>query len=182
MPLALVRSLNFGKVRLMATEKETKQPTREDWIRLAAFIDGEGSILVNERNGDGRTNWGSYLRVVVCNTDPRLPRWLLETFGGTIAVQQRHHPNHRHVIKWHVSCRKAAEVLRGCLAFLLLKREQAEIGLAYQETLKGRGHRVSLSTMLLRKSYRDQLKGLRKTIFPLSDIRRDLTQVEAAVN
>lgn len=161
---------------------ETK-PTREDWIRLAAFIDGEGSILINERRSAKRTNWGSWLRVVIANTDPRLPRWLLLTFGGTIVVARRRaKENHRYAIKWHVSCRQAEELLRECLPFLLIKKEQAEIALAFQETLGGPGKRVTLATMLKRKGCRDALTKLRKQIFPIDDIRMEVSRDQVTLN
>jgi hypothetical protein len=157
-------------------------PTREDWIRLAAFIDGEGSILINERNTQGKSNWGPWLRVVIANTDPRLPRWLRMTFGGgAVVARRRAKANHRHAIKWHVSCRQAEEILRNCLPFLLLKKEQAEIALAYRETIGGPGKRVSLEVMEKRKEYRARLVELRKQIFAVDDIRMEVTRDQSTL-
>ena len=126
-------------------------PTQLDWARLAAYIDGEGSVMIN----------GRHLRVVVSNTDPRLHVWLRHTFGGSIMAQRRYlNPRHSTAMKWDVSCRKAAWVLENCLPFLIIKKQQAEIGLAYQSRLKGPGQRKSLAEISMRADLKDQLTVL----------------------
>jgi hypothetical protein len=65
-------------------------------------------------------------------------------------------------IAWLVVAKTAAEVLQGCLPHFLLKREQAELGLMFQKTIKRigvKGH--SEETMQLREAYKRQLSILK---------------------
>lgn len=135
-------------------------PTQIDWARLAAYIDGEGSVQINERNSTRKTNWGSWLRVSVSNTNPLLMVWLKETFGGTIAPSKPKKKTHKPGLKWHVSCRTAAGILEQCLPYMILKRSHAEIALAWQKTLRGPGHRIDLATRTQRVELKDKLKVL----------------------
>jgi hypothetical protein len=141
-------------------------PSELKWAQLAAFIDGEGSILFTERHYKGKPYVGMYIRVVIANTDPRLPRWCSENFGGVFVVgDRRRKPNHRLAYKWHVSCRHAEWVLRGCLPHFVLKKEQAEIALAFQETIrpsaKGRGASLPEAVWNHRKALKEELHKLR---------------------
>ena len=53
------------------------------WARLAAFIDGKGSILISRvRPSGGYANPQHALIVNVGNSDTRLILWLKNTFGG----------------------------------------------------------------------------------------------------
>src|SRR6266487_1864296 len=113
----------------------TIEPTEIDWARLAAYIDGEGSILITERHYKSSPYPGMYIRVILANTDPRLPLWAKERFGGVFVIGWRDQPEHHKTpYKWHVSCNQAASVLEKCLPYFLLKKEQAEVALAFQRT------------------------------------------------
>lgn len=140
------------------------------WVRFAAFLDGEGHIGIN-RNKTKRGVY-DYLMVIVTNTDPRLIRWLIETFGGSVRRGQRKSPKHRMVFKWGVSCRDAEALLRGCLPYLLLKHDQAQIALAFQETIKGyrRGNPLPSGVADLRTLFRSQLVDARWAQHPIDDL------------
>jgi hypothetical protein len=152
------------------------RPSREDWIRLAAFIDGEGAILLNRfhvRHSNRKSMW---LRVVLVNTDLRMPDWCSQTFGGVIVSETRskRKPTHSDAFRWHVSCKQAEWVLQNCLPFFLTKREQAEIGLAFQRTLGGPGITVSEETRQERERLRYELRAM-KRVTPLFDTSPDET-------
>jgi len=114
-------------------------PTEIDWVRLAAFIDGEGMIDIHThrqfRKDLGRLHETLYVRIIIVNTDPRLALWCKNTFGGTANLDRKSNPKWRNCLKWYCSSKKAAEILRGCLPYFLLKREQAELALIFQETV-----------------------------------------------
>ena len=140
-------------------------PTEIDWARLAAYIDGEGSVLMNKRSDRPQDVW---LRVVICNTDPRLIIWLKDTFGGPVAVMRKsYREGYRGQIKWHCSCKKAEEVLHGCYQYLICKQDQADVAFAYRATTRGSGgHRGSPNSKELteyRNQLRNKLKELRWT-------------------
>jgi len=139
------------------------KPSEIDWARLAALIDGEGSILMNRRNDRPQDVW---LRVVICNTDPRMIIWLKEHFGGSVTVMRKsYREGYRGQIKWHTSCRKAEWILRGCYQYLICKQDQADIAFAYRATTRGEGgHRGSPNPPELtayRNELREKLKALR---------------------
>ena len=114
-------------------------PTEIDWARLAVLIDGEGYIGIATAYSRKR-NWARphlYLDVRVVNTDPRVAEWCAANFGGKVYLNKRKagHEKWSTAIHWAVSCNKAEAVLRGCLPYFLIKREQAEVALAFQATI-----------------------------------------------
>src|SRR5258705_8131274 len=102
------------------------RPTTIDWARLAAYIDGEGSINLSPR----RTNTGKSLtlcaKVVVTNTDFRLAKWCLDTFGMKY-YEHSNNTSSKRSVNW-ASCvyaqacgYKASWILLNCLPWFLLK-------------------------------------------------------------
>ena len=116
--------------------KPKVEPSEIDWARLSAFIDGEGSIAIDKQiRADCITpHYG--LVIVIANTDPRLVLWGRERFGGKIYARSIRSAKHRMAYAWHLSSSQAEFVIRGCLPYMLLKREQAELALAFRETYK----------------------------------------------
>ena len=120
-------------------------PSREEWIKLATWIDAEGYI-------EGRhlpTPKGTLalrVAVTVYNTDPRVFLWCHKTFGGggksIVGNPERQRPTYN----WRVSGRFAKWVLEGCLEHFLIKREQADIALALYATVPRRGYKLDRIT------------------------------------
>lgn len=114
-------------------------PTPIDWAKLAAFIDGEGSILINTQKRGANEARGFYLRVTVANTDVRLMHWLQDRFGGTFkdANTEKYYvgKNWKRAYHWGASAHRAAWILHNCLPEFVMKREQAEIGIQLQESM-----------------------------------------------
>jgi hypothetical protein len=121
-------------------------PSPTDWAQMASYIDGEGSVLINPRAG--RRNSGEYttlastfyLKLTVANTDVRLMVWLKERFGGTYkdANTEKYYEgkNWKRAYHWSASSQQAAWILHNCLPYFVMKREQAEIGIALQDSMK----------------------------------------------
>lgn len=118
-------------------------PTVIDWAKLSAFIDGEGSILINTQRwsvkGRERKSVGLFLRVTVANTDVRLMHWLQERFGGTFknanTAKYYEGKNWKQSYHWGCTSHRAAWILVNCLPHFVMKGEQAEIGINLQESL-----------------------------------------------
>jgi hypothetical protein len=155
--------------------KPTREPSEIDWARLSAFIDGEGSITIdNKMHPSGKRL--TYLKLAVYNSDPRLPEWLRERFGGAIYLVDRGGQNWAKSYAWQVSAALAASILTNCLNFFVIKREQAEIGLAHQRLVfrpgikghdpKNYEHRLEL---------RDQLSMLKTPTSRRKDLREQPT-------
>jgi len=142
------------------------KPSELDWVRLAAFIDGEGFIDIEThtqyRPHLKREYTTHRLRIVIVNTDPRLALWLKATFGGCANFEPTKNPKWRHKLVWYLCSRAAADVLLSCLPYLLLKIEQAETALAFQATVTNKvgraGHTAeTIQTRIeLQRKLRDQ--------------------------
>lgn len=134
-----------------------------EWAKLAAFIDGEGTIVIIK----ARLHY-TQLVVRVANTDPRLPLWCRDIFGGKAYAQSlnRKSSSSRRCYVWTVQSQKAEDILRNCLPHFLLKREQAEVALAYRATFRHRKGNtpeqdLTPGRMEVRKQFREQLKRLK---------------------
>ena len=119
-----------------------------EWIRLAAFIDGEGSISIGysvhkDPKFEGSREKYEYVRLDIANTDPRLMEWLVRVFGGSVrgAGHKRKSPAWKPAFWWTVSCTRATDILRGCLPYFIMKRDRAELAIALQATMTRSGRR-----------------------------------------
>lgn len=141
-----------------------------DWARLAAYIDGEGCIVIKSNKGAKPTSRRVfYLDLTIVNTDPRLGYWLKATFGGSVYVGKRGHfiATWAPVISWNTAAAHAAALIKGCLPYFLIKREQADVALAFQATIlpdrrygvKGRPAEL----VARQQSYYEQLQSLKGT-------------------
>lgn len=109
---------------------------------LAGIIDGEGTIYAIRRRRS--------VRVYVVNTDERLIRWLEREFGGLV---YRREPRHgwKAKFEWHVVSRDVSRILTLVLPYLVIKREQAELGLAVRSDVEKYPYQRS------RRAYRAEL-------------------------
>lgn len=144
-------------------------PTPMDWMRLAAFIDGEGCICIVGSLGLDRVNRKRrilHLKLEIVNTDVRLSDWCQSTFGGTVNTHtHKNQPTWKASFHWEIHCRGAQWILGNCLPYFLLKKEQAEIALAFTKTLnrwgvKGAPEEIQVRQWELRASL-NELKGRR---------------------
>jgi hypothetical protein len=150
------------------------RPDSHDWARLAAYIDGEGSINLTPR----RTNTGKSMtycaKVVVTNTDFRLAKWCLDTFGmkfyshSNNSLPASRNQNWALCVYAQACGYKAAWILRNCLPWFVLKMAQAEVVLAHQETIgpdvwqRGPGLTTPDDILHLRAELKQQLLQLNK--------------------
>jgi len=109
-------------------------PTEIDYARLAAYIDGEGSIRIYKRKSKGCTNPNYRMEIRVYNTDVRLVRWCKETFGGSISGARSKGPGCRPELYWVSHTSIAEELLVLCRPYLLIKGERADLALAFRKT------------------------------------------------
>lgn len=135
--------------------------------RLAAYIDGEGTVDLQGSSQGGKRSYGYKLRISIVNTDLRLLVWCKENFGGHIRMNRPGGGNHRPVYSWTISgAEQVGNLLKGCLPFFVIKREQAEIGIAFGKTFSSsnrdpRG--LSDSIKQKRESLRAKLFEIRHT-------------------
>lgn len=103
--------------------------------RLAAYIDGEGTIDLSGHSQGKKRAFGYRLRILVYNTDIRMLAWCKENFGGTIRVNRKGTKKYPALYQWAITGRiGAGKLLVECLPFFVIKREQAELGIAFGKT------------------------------------------------
>jgi hypothetical protein len=100
------------------------------WPYLAGIIDGEGTISIS-RNGSTANYPKVVLDITIVNTDERLMKWLITYFGGRYYMRNRQDsPKHKFSFFWRLTGKANKEkILLGILPYLVLKREQALLGL-----------------------------------------------------
>jgi len=151
-----------------------------DWVRLAAFIDGEGSILIakNKRSKKGMDHPTYVLTLIVANTSLLLMDWLYKTFSGgsyfSHSLSQRKWST-RICYSWRQFDNRAVVILKHCLPYFIIKREQAETGLAFRRLTWDRGRRVSSEDLVLREQYRNKMCSLNA---PKRDAYEDMETVQ----
>lgn len=113
--------------------------TATDLAYFAGIIDGEGCFCLH-RSG-ARDVFGCDLSVG--NTDPRLVQWIHERFGGRISRRQFADKRCKVFYHWHLLSRDLDTVIPAVLPYLVIKKDQAELMLAYRKTIvpRGRGQR-----------------------------------------
>jgi hypothetical protein len=141
-------------------EYRQKNPSQIDWARMAAFIDGEGCIRIavkpcKQDKGRRRT----MLLIAIVQKDPRLTDWLKETFSGCVSVRKSPVINYQ----WVVASNHAEWILENCLPFFIVKREQAEIGIAHQRILFCHKEAGLPENLEKRNSLRDKLSIVKGT-------------------
>jgi len=145
------------------------EPTQIEWAMMAAFIDGEGSVLIQSRGSCAEKDKlrnpeaALYLVITVANTDARLILWLLERFGGSFSDstgKKNFDCGRKTCYHWTASSNRAAWILYNCLPYFVIKKEQADIGIQLQETMlrvRGRGIELSPEVVSTRKRLKQNL-------------------------
>lgn len=144
-------------------ELDGLKPTVFDWARLAAFIDGEGTIDINT----SRAHPSFTARIIIGNTNPKLAMWLIKTFGGSVKLlkqSDKYRTRWKDQYIWYAMSTRAAWCLFNAQPWMLLKDAQAELLMALQtnidSTKQGRGRTVSSESIELRKRIKDDLHML----------------------
>lgn len=138
------------------------EPTEIDLAMMAAYIDGEGCITSTVASSSKWKNPSLSIELSIANTDPRLVDWCQKRFGGRIYRTIHKNPNWMDAYGWKVSCRQAREVLEACLPYFIIKREQAELAIALENTKARWGQRgAPIEVHQKRWEIRNQLSALK---------------------
>ena len=136
---------------------------------LAGIVDGEGCIYMEFRrhkNKNGEiTTRSSRINCVVTNSNPKIMAFLSEYYNGYVRITKQQAMFHwKDRLNWTVAGKQAKRFLTDILPYLLLKKEQAEIGLAVLKTSKryGRRGRVSPSICEFRLQAKERIKELNR--------------------
>ena len=104
---------------------------------IAGFFDGEGSIGIYPRSWNRNHTIRYYVLVVSLGQSGSKGKAILDElafkFGGSV-YQNTANGKKKVMWKWNVSANKAKEFLRWMSPYLFIKREEASLGIQFQET------------------------------------------------
>lgn len=129
----------------------------------AGILDGEGNIAIRLRHNQHGVKYHS-LVVTVGSTDLVLIDWMHERFGGTKRINQRgeQKPQHKQLHVWQVNTLEAETFLAAVRPYLVIKGEQARLGLALRARIGAAGVRLEPGEHEARDELRLQLRALTK--------------------
>ena len=105
--------------------------SHDDALYMAGFIDGEGSIILTNRNNKAG------VRLAVVNTNHDILLWLAEVTGvGAVCVHQAEAKHNKAGWMWNINSEAAESVLIQILPYLHIKRAQAELAIETQTRLR----------------------------------------------
>lgn len=139
--------------------------TIEKLSYMAGIIDGEGSIAIEIQSQsirwDRKCDYYS-LRLLVINTNLPLLNWIQENFGGTIR-QRPDVLNRRRCYRWNICSHNAAEILKACQQYMIVKKAHTEVFIKFASTMTRANARLSDEMLFYRKELYHQLKHINKT-------------------
>jgi hypothetical protein len=136
--------------------------TVDELAYLAGLLDGEGCFCLH--------NFGTHrfgCSLMVANTDPRMTEWIRQRFGGTVHPEIKG-SKWKPCYRWKASAKDLDKIISAVLPFLVIKRDRAELILAYRRTLNPSiaGHRsgdiTSREVKAERFAIHSQLSALNK--------------------
>ena len=103
---------------------------------IAGIVDGEGyiSIITNSYiTRYGNPGKQRIMRAGVGMTNPVIPMMLREAYGGTISFR-KNGELWKDRYDWNIYSKKALVFLKDILPYLIIKKEQAELAIQFQES------------------------------------------------
>lgn len=128
-------------------------PTATDKAYAAGFFDGEGSI--NIRLPVRRSGY----RLVVSVAQTRIAplEWLCQRWGGKVTPIKRTNPTW----SWSLCSQQAGAFLSDVLGFLIVKRAEADIAVAFQKRKRNCGRSATAEDRASDEESRNHLHSLR---------------------
>ena len=144
------------------------EPTEIDRAYAAGFFDGEGHISIafsTARKCRGYSYDRYTLSVSMSQNDRRPLDWLSSRFGGNVRhlVAKRSYDKGKYSrYDWSLACTNAAEFLRKVRPWLLVKGDQADIAIQFQNTMTRKAKPTPPEVIELRKNLAQSIKDVRK--------------------
>lgn len=111
-----------------------------DLSYAAGLFDGEGSVVIIVRRRVGKKPFHE-MTIQLAQRTRSVLDWLAETFGGKVVYTNRGKNDDRTYFRWDAYSKTAADFLTGIYPYLRVKREAAEVALAFRAT-QGTGEGV----------------------------------------
>ena len=111
------------------------------WSYLAGLFDGEGTVCISTSHNRNNTTIFQ-MNVKVANTKLELMQWLVKNFGGYYSVSNAKSDAKKRYSTQYAWMPKGKnnriEVLEKMLPYLVIKKQQALIGLDFEKVYEGR--------------------------------------------
>ena len=144
------------------------EPTTLDIRYVAGFFDGEGSVSITRRKprigASGQPTSPKYiLEAIIWNTNRRVLELIQQDFGGVL--KRRRPRGNQRKESWGLvwSHGRAYSFLERVFPYLVVKREQAKLGLMYWESRK-RSKRLPESEIQKRHYFYERMKTLNRDV------------------
>lgn len=106
----------------------------DDLHYAAGIVDGEGTIFISELSARGKRKSPQFrCSVAVGMCDPLVPMLFAGWFGGSLHTYPGRKPGQRAITYWRANNRAAEAFCRLISPYLRLKRQQAELVLAFYD-------------------------------------------------
>lgn len=122
---------------------------------LAGFFDGEGTVFIQESRGR------HYLRISVTQVNPEPLKLFQVIFGGTV-LADKDRPNRRKIYRWRLGGDRAALALLQLLPYLIVKLDEARLGIIFQEEVKNRHRRLTKDDSSQESAYYHKMREYKK--------------------
>lgn len=133
--------------------------TYEDIVYAAGFIDGEGTISIwKNKRPENRSGFRYSGVLEVYNSNRKVCEWFRDTFGGFVAQKNPGTDRTKPGYKWSANKRDLLSLLITLEPFLKIKREQAQIVIAFVSLLPP--HKRTESFQFVYKALHEQTKDL----------------------
>jgi len=104
------------------------EPAKDiDFPYISGFFDGEGCIRISNRKGVYR------FKVNIINTNLDVLKKIQEIAGGSLYKYPIYNTNYLQVFSLDLYCNIAKRFLEGIRPYLIIKREQAQLALEFQD-------------------------------------------------
>jgi len=133
--------------------------TKEELAYLAGFFDGEGCITISRI----RDKSGSLI-LMISNTNETIIKLIAKWFKGDIMyIKQK--DNRKEAWTFKAYSQDAEIFLKAIYPYLLIKKEQAHIGLEYQKLIGTKGTRYNKIRRLTKNKILPTILKLREELF-----------------
>lgn len=120
--------------RPLKTTSPNQNLSVADLAYFAGLFDGEGSVILCKQPRPTPKRQTYFLSASLANTHLPTLQWVRELWGiGTIRPMKRYKESWKPRWQWVATSNQALYVLRLILPFLKIKKQEAEIGIAFQE-------------------------------------------------
>ncbi len=132
--------------------------TKEDLIYIAAIIDTNSYLGIEPHYNKPEISYNAVVKVTQANET--IARYFLELFGGAIRNVKPEKPTHKPCWVWRSNSKDIISFLSAVYPYLKVRQRQAEILIAYRDTVDPKNGPTPPGIKALRESLYLQLEQL----------------------